>query len=59
MDETKDDGIILGASRIEQMTQNLNALSNGPLPGNILDALDEAWTMAKPDCPPYFKYINN
>ena len=59
MDESKDDGIILGASRIEQMTQNLNALSNGPLPGNILDALDEAWTMAKPDCPPYFKYIDN
>ena len=59
MDESKDDGIILGASRIEQMTQNLNALSKGPLPSNILEALNEAWEMAKPDCPPYFKYIDN
>lgn len=59
MDGSKGDGIILGASKIEQMTQNLEALSKGALPAHIVEALDEAWDIARPDSPPYFKYIDN
>jgi len=57
MDATKDDGILLGASRIEQMTQNMAAAQKGTLPQSILDAMDAAWEIAKPDSPAYFKFI--
>lgn len=51
------DGILLGASRIEQMEQNMKAVEKDILPQHILDAMDAAWEIAKPDSPAYFKYI--
>ena len=57
MDAEKGDGILLGASRIEQMTQNMAAAQKGALSQNILDAMDAAWEIAKPDSPAYFKFI--
>lgn len=51
------DGILLGASRIEQMEQNMVAATKGELPQNILDAMDSAWGIAKSDSPAYFKFI--
>lgn len=57
MDASKGDGILLGASRIEQMTQNMDAATKGKLPQSILDAVDAAWEIAKPDSPAYFKFI--
>lgn len=51
------DGILLGASRIEQMEQNMIAATKGELPQGILDAMDAAWEIAKPDSPAYFKFI--
>ena len=57
MDSTRNDGILLGASRQEQMIQNMAAVYKGELPQSILDAMDEAWEMASPDSPAYFKFI--
>ena len=57
LDASMGDGILLGASRIEQMTQNMAALEKGKLPQSILDAMDAAWEIAKPDSPAYFKFI--
>ncbi|MBR5039066.1 MAG: aldo/keto reductase [Prevotella sp.] len=57
METNKDDGILLGASRLEQMTQNMAAARKGELPQSILDAMDAAWEIAKPDSPAYFKFI--
>lgn len=51
------DGILLGASRFEQMEQNMVAATKGELPQSILDAMDSAWEIAKPDSPTYFKFI--
>lgn len=51
------DGILLGASRIEQMEQNMLAAQKEVLPQSILDALNAAWEIAKPDSPAYFKFI--
>ena len=59
MDAAKGDGILLGASRTEQMQQNMEAARKGALPEDILTAMDEAWEMAKPDSPAYFKFIYN
>lgn len=57
MESSKGDGILLGASRLEQMTQNMAATDKGKLPQGILDAMDAAWEIAKPDSPAYFKFI--
>ncbi|MBR6979994.1 MAG: aldo/keto reductase [Prevotella sp.] len=57
MDESKGDGILLGASRQEQMAQNMAAVEKGDLPQTIREAMDEAWELAKPDSPQYFKFI--
>lgn len=57
MDAEIGDGILLGASRIEQMTQNLAAAQKGVLSQSILDAMNAAWEIARPDSPAYFKFI--
>lgn len=57
MDAGKGDGILLGASRLEQMEQNMAAAGKDPLPQNILEAMDAAWEIARPDSPAYFKFI--
>jgi len=52
-----NDGVILGASSLEQLKDNLNAVSKvkEPLPNDIVEAFDEAWAVFKPSCPPYFR----
>lgn len=57
MNATKGDGILLGASKITQMEQNMEAAKKGELPQSILAAMDGAWEVAKPDSPTYFKFI--
>lgn len=57
LDAGKGDGILLGASKISQMEQNLEAAKKGELPQSILDAMDGAWELSKPDSPAYFKFI--
>ena len=52
-----NDGILLGASKQEQLLQNLEAAKKGPLSENIISTMDEAWEIAKPDSPAYFKFI--
>jgi aflatoxin B1 aldehyde reductase len=56
MDASKEDGILLGASRQEQMIQNMAATKKGELPISITEAMDAAWEIAKPDSPAYFKF---
>ncbi|RAK79047.1 aldo/keto reductase family protein [Aspergillus fijiensis CBS 313.89] len=43
------DGIITGFSSFEQLESNLNDLAKGPLPTEVVDALDQAWSIAKVD----------
>lgn len=57
LNASKGDGILLGASKITQMEQNMVAGKKGKLPQSILDAMDGAWERAKPDSPAYFKFI--
>ena len=57
MKSEQNDGILLGASKQEQLLQNLEAAKKGPLSENIVSAMDEAWEIAKPDSPAYFKFI--
>src|SRR6266542_436036 len=43
MHHTPTDCVILGASRIEQLKENLAALAEGPLPPTVVEGCDEVW----------------
>ncbi|ATZ56793.1 hypothetical protein BCIN_14g00290 [Botrytis cinerea B05.10] len=49
-----DDGIIMGASSIEQLDSNLKDCEKGPLPEEVVKVLDEAWEVCKADTPNYW-----
>ena len=50
---TPIDCIILGASRPEQLTENLAALDTGPLPDEVVAACDALWQSLRGVTPPY------
>lgn len=50
-----NDGVIIGVSSLTQLEQNLNQLEKGPLPDEVLEALDLAWTITKPSCALYWR----
>ncbi|XDG03817.1 hypothetical protein ABKA04_003432 [Annulohypoxylon sp. FPYF3050] len=49
-----NDGILIGVSSHDQLVSNLDNLEKGPLPEDIVQALDEAWKIAKVDAPNYW-----
>ena len=52
------DAIIIGASSAKQLEENLVNLEKGPLPEDILKALDEGWAHVKGICNPYFSPLS-
>ncbi|KAL7948434.1 Aldo/keto reductase [Trichoderma barbatum] len=46
-----NDGVILGVSKVSQLDQNVLDLQKGPLPEDVVKALDAAWTIAKSTSP--------
>ena len=50
----RGDAIIIGASKLSHLVQNMNAVKAGPLPEDVLEAFDEAWKVTKADSPEYF-----
>ena len=55
LDEAMGDGVILGASRLEQLNQNLPALEGPPLDDAIVEILDRGWEVTRPDSFRYFR----
>jgi aflatoxin B1 aldehyde reductase len=55
LDGEKGDGILIGASRLEQLDENLSIFSKGILPENIVRAFDQAWKETESDSPEYFR----
>lgn len=57
------DGIIIGVSSFEQLQANLADVEKGPLPEEVVKALDEAWLVAKTTTADYWhldlKYTYN
>lgn len=49
------DGIIIGVSSLAQLEQNLTDCEKGPLPEEVVQALDKAWHIAKPDAAGYYR----
>lgn len=48
------DGIVLGVSSLAQLETNLENVQKGPLPQEVVDALDQAWLVAKSTAPDYW-----
>ena len=57
LDSSKGDGIIIGASKLNHLEQNIVANDKGSLPETIVDAFEMAWLEAKPDSPDYFRFL--
>lgn len=53
MTETPGSAVILGASDMPQLAANLAAVAQPALPEPVVAALDQAWKVAQPACPPY------
>jgi aflatoxin B1 aldehyde reductase len=49
-----NDGIVIGVSSQAQLEGNLKDIEKGPLPKEVVDALDEAWLIAKPTTANYW-----
>ncbi|KPM35057.1 hypothetical protein AK830_g11518 [Neonectria ditissima] len=49
-----NDGILIGTSSVAQLESNLNDLEKGPLPEEVVKALDEAWAFSKADTTNYW-----
>ena len=54
MDGNGRDGVVIGVSSLEQLENNCRDLQKGPLPGEVVEALDNAWLIAKPTTPEYW-----
>lgn len=57
LDADRGDGIILGASSVTQLEQNLTACvgaDSGPLPDAVVAAFESAWEMTAASCPTYY-----
>lgn len=50
-----NDGVVIGVSSLEQLDQNLAAAQQGPLPEEVVEALDKAWLLAKAETPNYWQ----
>ncbi|EJD54256.1 Aldo/keto reductase [Auricularia subglabra TFB-10046 SS5] len=49
-----NDAVIIGASSTNHIEQNLVDLEKGPLPDEVVQALDRAWELVKPKAANYF-----
>ena len=54
LDSERGDAILIGASKLNHLKQNMEAIKAGPLPEDIVGAFENAWTVTKGDSPEYF-----
>lgn len=50
----RGDAILIGASKIEHLKQNMATVKEGPLPEDVVKAFEDAWQITKADSPEYF-----
>jgi aflatoxin B1 aldehyde reductase len=47
------DGVVMAASNIQQLSENIDALEAGPLPGDLVELLNGIWEKVEPFSAPY------
>lgn len=50
----RGDAILIGASKLAHLKQNIEAVNAGPLPEDVISAFNVAWNISKADSPEYF-----
>ena len=50
----RGDAILIGASKMNHLIENLNAVQAGPLPDDVSEAFEKAWEVCKGDSREYF-----
>lgn len=50
----RGDAILIGASKLNHLKQNMETVKAGPLPEDVIAAFETAWTITKGDSPEYF-----
>ena len=54
LDADRGDAVIIGASKLTHLKDNLAAMKAGPLPDALVRAFEDAWNVSKGDSPDYF-----
>lgn len=54
LNSDRGDAILIGASKLSHLIQNMNAVKAGPLHEEITAAFEQAWNITRPDSPEYF-----
>ena len=54
LDGSRGDAILIGASKLGHLQQNMDTLKAGPLPEEMVQAFEQAWAVTKADSPEYF-----
>ncbi|XP_068678456.1 aflatoxin B1 aldehyde reductase member 2-like isoform X2 [Montipora foliosa] len=55
MDGANGDAVIIGASSVKHLKENLESTKHGPLHQDVVEVFDEAWSEIQGDCPLYFR----
>lgn len=55
LDTKFGDGVILGASNIDHLKENLLSCKEGPLNAQVVKVMDQVWEICRPACPKYFR----
>lgn len=50
----RGDAILVGASKLHHLKQNMATLNSGPLPEDVVEVFEHAWKMTKGESPDYF-----
>ena len=53
LDGAKGDGVVLGASSVEQLGKNLDAIEAGPLSDELVGLVEEVWDSVKGEAADY------
>ncbi len=54
LDAERGDAILIGASKLNHLQQNMQTVNAGPLPEDVVEAFETAWTITRGDSPDYF-----
>ncbi len=54
LNKDRGDAILIGASKLSHLQQNMKAVKSGPLPEDVVQAFEQAWVITKGDSPEYF-----
>lgn len=55
MTDGGNDGMVIGVSSLDQLKSNLIDIEKGPLPDEVVEALDQAWLITKATAPTYWR----